>query len=234
MEDKTRIFVDMDGVLAEFRAIDTLERLYEKGYFLNLSPVYNVIDAVKLLNEDPKFEVFILSAVLTDSKYALDEKNAWLDHYLPEINQEHRVFPSCGESKRNHIPGGVRNSDCLLDDYTKNLLEWEPPAHGVKLINGINHTHKTWKGSIVYGVPWQEVTTIKTNYGIMPVKKYRDLAARQRGFADYKDMYEKGYRLGNQYDMPEHNEPDAVQLYNAIVGQIAKRKLGMDSMGRKL
>lgn len=228
MEERTRIFVDMDGTLAEFRTVDTLEKLYEKNYFLSLNPHYNVVDAVKLLNADPQYEVFILSAVLTDSKYALDEKNAWLDKYLPEIDKEHRVFPPCGESKKDYIPGGIRESDCLLDDYTKNLLEWEPPAHGVKFINGINHTHKTWKGSIVYGVPWQEVTTIKTNMGVMPVSKYRDMAARQVGFKDYKDMYSKGYRLGNEYDLPEHNEPSAEQLYNAIAGQITKRRLGLD------
>lgn len=34
----------------------------------------------------------------------------------------------------------------ILDDYTKNLSEWEPPAKGIKLINGINHTNGTWQG----------------------------------------------------------------------------------------
>ena len=33
-----------------------------------------------------------------------------------------------------------------MDDYTKNLSEWEPPAKGIKLINGINHTNGTWQG----------------------------------------------------------------------------------------
>ena len=36
-----------------------------------------------------------------------------------------------------------------MDDYTKNLLTWEPPAIGIKLLNGINHTNGTWKGSCI-------------------------------------------------------------------------------------
>jgi len=31
-----------------------------------------------------------------------------------------------------------------LDDYTKNLVLWQPPARGIKLLNGINHTRGTW------------------------------------------------------------------------------------------
>lgn len=44
------------------------------------------------------------------------------------------------------VPGLIRPDDYLLDDYTKNLSEWEPPARGIKLINGINHTNGTWQG----------------------------------------------------------------------------------------
>lgn len=36
-------------------------------------------------------------------------------------------------------------SDYALDDYTKNFEEWQPPAHGIKLLNGINHTKETWQ-----------------------------------------------------------------------------------------
>ncbi len=34
-----------------------------------------------------------------------------------------------------------------MDDYTHNLNLWEPPARGIKLLNGINHTKGTWQGS---------------------------------------------------------------------------------------
>ena len=143
---RQRIFIDMDGTLAEFKTVDTLEKLYEPGYFLNLQPNSNVVNAVKLLIEKADVEVYVLSAYLTDSVYALDEKNKWLDRYLPELKKENRIFTPCGKEKTSAVPGNIREDDFLLDDYTKNLGEWEPPARGIKLINDINHTHGTWEG----------------------------------------------------------------------------------------
>ena len=147
---KPRLFVDMDGTLAVFQQINTLEKLYEKGYFSELEPQENVMDAVRhIVREHPEVEVFILSSVLSDSKYALEEKNEWLDRYLPEIDREHRIFPPCGENKLDYVPDGIRSTDYLLDDYTNNLTLWEPPAKGIKLLNGINHTNETWKGNML-------------------------------------------------------------------------------------
>ncbi|MBD5556851.1 MAG: hypothetical protein HDQ95_16300 [Roseburia sp.] len=146
MGEKIRLFVDLDGTAAEFRVVDTLEVLYEEGYFLNLLPQQNVVDAIRhIIREHPEVEVNILSAVLTDSKYALSEKNAWIDRYLPEITPEHRIFPPCGADKKDFIEDGVGPTDFLLDDYSVNLQSWEPPARGIKLMNGINGTKGTWQ-----------------------------------------------------------------------------------------
>ena len=144
--EKQRLFVDMDGTLAVFQQLDKLETLYEKGYFLKLEPIINVVQEVQeIIKNHPEIEIYILSACLTDSDYAIDEKNQWLNQYLPEINQDHRIFPPCGTDKKMYIPGGVRSNDFLLDDYTQNLCLWQPPARGIKLLNGINHTHETWE-----------------------------------------------------------------------------------------
>ena len=148
--ERRRLFVDMDGTLAVFRPVRTLETLYEPGYFRNLEPIPNVLEAVKvIIREHPEIEVKILSSVLSDSYYAEKEKNEWLDQYLPEIPKENRIFPRCGDDKKTAVPGGVRRTDYLMDYYTKNLLTWEPPAIGIKLLNGINHTNGTWKGSCI-------------------------------------------------------------------------------------
>lgn len=146
MADRQRLFVDMDGTLAVFTPVDELETLYEKGYFANLEPHDNVIAAVKdIMANHPEIEVHILSAYLTDSQYALQEKNEWLDRYLPEIDQAHRVFVPCGSDKKQGIEGGIRQDDFLLDDYTHNLNDWHPPARGIKLLNAINHTRGSWE-----------------------------------------------------------------------------------------
>lgn len=149
--NKKCLFVDMDGTLAEFKPVDTLEKLYEEGYFLNLKPQMNVVIAIKdIIKNNPDIEVYIMSSVLSDSKYALEEKNKWIDFYLPDIEKSHRIFPPCGEDKIKYIPENLyERNNYLLDDYTKNLVGWEPPGIGIKLLNGINDTHKSWKGKRV-------------------------------------------------------------------------------------
>ncbi|MCM1327940.1 MAG: hypothetical protein NC253_00730 [Ruminococcus sp.] len=145
MSEKKRLFVDMDGTLAEFKVVDTLERLYEPHYFERLKPNMNVVEAVKdIVKNRPEIDVYILSAVLTDSKYALYEKKNWLKEYLPEIPEDRCIFPPCGSDKKDFIPNGIRSDDFLLDDYSLNLNSWEPPARGIKLLNGINGNNGTW------------------------------------------------------------------------------------------
>ncbi|MCO5386991.1 MAG: hypothetical protein NHB14_15795 [Desulfosporosinus sp.] len=146
MAEKQRLFVDMDGTLAVFTPVDELETLYEQGYFLNLEPIDNVVQAVKgIIRDYPDIEVNILSAYLSDSPWALAEKNTWLDKYLPEVDFAHRIFLPCGCDKKDYILGGLKERDFLLDDYTHNLRLWQPPARGIKLLNGINHTRGSWE-----------------------------------------------------------------------------------------
>ena len=141
-----RLFVDMDGTLAEFRPVQQMETLYEKGYFLDLSPIANVVEAIQEVVKQKECDVYILSSVV-DSGYAVEEKNKWLDCYLPEISSEYRIFLPCGDNKSDYVPYGIRENDILLDDYTANLLAW--PQKGIKLLNGINHTHGRWQGDCI-------------------------------------------------------------------------------------
>ncbi len=146
---RQRLFVDMDGTLTEFLPQSSMEPLYKRGYFSSLPPHVQVIDAVRtLILEHPQIEVYVLSAYLTDSPYALAEKNEWVDRYLPEMDAAHRIFVPNGSDKRACV-NDVREDDVLLDDYTKNLLRWQP-SRAIKLINGINHTKKTWKWASVH------------------------------------------------------------------------------------
>ena len=140
----SRLFVDMDGTLAVFTPVDRLETLYEPEYFETLPPIVSVCKAVKLVAASGQAELYILSSVLPGSPYAIREKDAWLDRFLPQINAQHRLFPPCGQSKALAVPGCLQPGDTLLDDYTDNLLDW--PGRGIKLYNGINGTRGRWKG----------------------------------------------------------------------------------------
>lgn len=146
-EPKMRLFVDMDGVMAKWRSTSKVEELMEEGFFADMYPQRQVIEAVQSIAEEGKAAVFVLSKYLEESPYALAEKNEWLDKYIPIIDGEHRLFCPCNKQKADMVPDGIQEWDVLLDDYTVNLNEWVAAGGiGLKLMNGVNGTKGTWKG----------------------------------------------------------------------------------------
>lgn len=162
---KPRLFIDMDGTLAEWRNIHididsseeankdrVMERLnevlYSPVYFSSLEPHQEVIDAIKGLIKRNEVEVFILSCVLPDrgDVSPLKQKNEWLDKYLNEIDSAHRIFVPDGQDKKLYVPNGIMENDTLLDDFTKNLEKWIKVGKGIKLLNQINSSKGTWMG----------------------------------------------------------------------------------------
>ena len=152
MIDKIRIFVDMDGTLARFHDENLyLERMFEKGFFRDLKPFENAVSAIKELVKDNISEIFILSA--TVNSCSLEEKQEWLDRYLPEVDKEHRIFTSLNVPKSEAIGHRLTDKDILIDDYNKNLLEWQKAGGtSVKAKNNINHKGlhgELWKGDLI-------------------------------------------------------------------------------------
>ena len=139
---KKRLFVDMDGTLARFHdQVNYLERMYEKDFFKTLEPFENMVSGLRLfMAAHPDVEVFILSACIKgDPPYCEGEKNAWLDVYLPEIDQRHRIFTEPSQSKGAAIPGMVTKEDYLLDDYNRGLNFFlHDGGHAIKCHNNIN------------------------------------------------------------------------------------------------
>ena len=143
---KKRLFLDMDGTLAQFHDVDKtfIEAMWQEGFYVGLKPFQNMIEGVReFIKEHPEVDVYVLSAVLdTDPPFVVDEKNAWLDRYLPEISAERRIFTRAGHNKADYI-GEVSARDYLVDDYNKNLREFEAAgAHSIKFRNDINHQGK--------------------------------------------------------------------------------------------
>lgn len=159
---KQRLFVDMDGTLARFHdEVDYIEKMWTKGFYSDLKPFESAVEGLKLfMAEHPEVEVFILSATLDgEPPYCRVEKNEWLDRYLPQIDNEHRIFTEAGKPKPDYVPDGIRQTDHLFDDYNKNLNEWSDyGGQAVKAKNNINHkglgayggeVGKLWQGNIV-------------------------------------------------------------------------------------
>ena len=147
----TRVFFDMDGVLAEYRNVP-YEEMLKEGYFGELAPQAEAVKALKMLAEDPRFEVYTLSAVIKENPWALEEKKAWLRRELgSSASSVGSIFPWCGENKADAVPGGIRPTDILIDDYNANLRSWEKQAVAIKYLNGINNRHGSWKGRTAAG-----------------------------------------------------------------------------------
>lgn len=141
-----RYFIDMDGTLAKN---PTFEKWWEEpGVFEELPPIERVVKAIKRMIRHGA-EVYILSAYNKEFPNTVDEKNIWLNKYLPEIDQSHRIFSIFGEDKVKYVPGGISTSDVLLDDLKANLDVWS--ANGgiaIQLINGLD-TQDHWNGIAV-------------------------------------------------------------------------------------
>lgn len=153
MKKTINLFCDMDGTLAKFYyKKNCLEKMYEQGYFENL-PLYAIAKQINdFASKDTCVNVYILSACV-NSKYCESEKVAWLLKNMPNLNPKNFIFTKVGESKAQKVALSVSNIEeyvnILLDDYTKNLEEWTKADNmvGVKFINGINDTTKSWQGA---------------------------------------------------------------------------------------
>lgn len=141
---KKRIFVDMDGVLAKWNKDASFEETLEKGYFLNREPQENMILAIRDLSK--RFDITILTSVYPEGT-AIEEKKEWLKQY--GLDHIPVIFVPYGHRKRDYIELHDDEELFLIDDYTKNLIEWEEEddySYGIKFVNDVNDTHKTFDG----------------------------------------------------------------------------------------
>ena len=143
-----RIFLDLDGTLARFNVRNALERFdKEEGFFANLL-AYRGIEVVNELAKTN--QLFIISA--SPNEQADKDKMIWLEKYLPNIRIDNVTLCRLGQNKALIIQEKYNitiNEDCLLlDDYTKNLNEWESfGGKGIKRLTTISdNSTKKWKG----------------------------------------------------------------------------------------
>ncbi len=152
--NKTNIYVDMDGTVAEWNTAASIDEVSTPGYFKERIPMENVIAALEKLSK--KFNLVICSAALQDD-HSVNDKKAWLKRYMPFINTKDAIFVPYGTSKyaclvkEMEMRGQeINDGDLFLDDFTKNLLDMRESSSGkiipVKVCNGINDTNRTWDG----------------------------------------------------------------------------------------
>ena len=145
----SRGFFDLDGTLARFYdLVNCLEAMHEKGFYENLGVHQKMLEEfLEFANTYGVENTFIISACI-DTPYCMPEKLAWIEKNIPiQLPKENIILVPCGVPKTDFVPGGVRKTDLLFDDYRENLLKWaEAGGTPVKAINPINNTTRSWTG----------------------------------------------------------------------------------------
>ncbi len=153
MKKNFRMFFDMDDTLVDFRSDlhygDVLEVAYKQGFYLNLKPLPFLSEINKLASMCPE-NIYILSACV-DSEYCVDEKIEWLKKYLPAAFKGNVIFTQVGQDKADAVKEKtgmqINEYDILVDDYSKNIFDWEKAGGtGIKFKNSFNtHDPKKYK-----------------------------------------------------------------------------------------
>lgn len=145
----SKIIFDMDGTLNYWDPNAHISKVAAPGYMRERKPIRNMVDASRLLLEWG-FEQWIASSVLP-YKHAIPDKNFWIDHVMPWVPEDQRIFIPYGSNKALVLKDVAEVGDVFVDDYTENLYAVDESLRGkgltcVKAVNDINDTHHSWCG----------------------------------------------------------------------------------------
>ena len=122
-DKKIKLFVDMDGVIADFV-------VGEPGNYDIKRPLFDSIKKLEEISKMPNVELFIFSA--TRKNIGINEKNFWLDKYAPFFKSENRIilsreandFIESSKLKEDYLKNYQRDDSIimLIDDDPKNLF----------------------------------------------------------------------------------------------------------------
>ena len=149
-----KIFLDLDGTLAKFDVENALQRFAtEEGFFANLKAYKNIEKVNEIASNG---NVYIISA--SPNKQADRDKIQWVNKHLSNVPMKNIIICRIGENKakviENKLNITIDRTTILLDDYTKNLIDWENAGGtGIKrLTNVANNSRGLWKGLAIRGL----------------------------------------------------------------------------------
>lgn len=152
-----RLFIDMDGVLAEYRKSCNEKELAKKNYFLTLKPEVNMLNAIEMLvnsSEELGYSVHVLTKVYPKMfKHSVDEKLQWRDEYMPFLYDSEFIMVDGEKEEKSQaikelLGCSIDESCILVDDYNFNLTDWASNGGtSVKFVNNINDKNHSFVGN---------------------------------------------------------------------------------------
>lgn len=156
-------YFDMDGVIVTYQrdAYTGEDPLYLRKnghYFLNLEPDRIMLKVIDKMTQDSRYtgdSIYLLTSL--DIKGSIfnehfHDKVSWVNRWLPYLQIDNLLFSvtskrDAAEYIMNHK---LSERDILIDDYNKNLHDWENNGGiSVKYCNGIN-SPESFKGKKIY------------------------------------------------------------------------------------
>jgi 5'(3')-deoxyribonucleotidase len=125
---KPIVFIDMDGVLANFCASPMFEkadkiknnppRMYDQYFFETLPVIEGALSQVRRLMQSERYEIQILTKPVRYTHYSYSEKAAWVWKWFPELGEKLTLT----QNKTLLAKEGRILIDDSLDEWGKN---WE-------------------------------------------------------------------------------------------------------------
>lgn len=173
-KEKPKILFDVDGTLALWNPAATEEEIHDPNYYYYQKPDMAIINMVISLLNDPAVEVGVISKVYNDQIAA--EKIKWLEkHNLGSLS---RIFVPYEERKEQYVSSDGKDLFVLIDDYSKNLFEWEAAGHtGIKYRTKVNGNNGTWTGPSI-SQTMTEAEMLSVIYAVID-NKIKGLTARE-------------------------------------------------------
>ena len=131
--------VDLDGTIARFYDDeDYLIKMNEPKHFLKLRAYDHLVSAIRMILEQTDIKVIFNTAYPVLNPGAKEDKKKWLKKLFPGMHYGLILLPAPADKAaafEEYMGRKLTKTDFLLDDYSKNLKDWEKAGgSGIKCV----------------------------------------------------------------------------------------------------